>query len=96
MFEQLKPLLDAAKKFVADAIADRIEDAEQTIVREQRRIKRLKAQRTLSEKFLTEMAKPPKPFKMPKLSKRQLKARAKAMADAGFLPMMPARPAVNQ
>jgi hypothetical protein len=93
MFGELKPLLDAARKFVADTINDQIEDAEMKISTLQRKIKRLKAQRTLSDQFLKEIAKPPKPFR-PIFTKKQLAAMKKAQAGAG-IPMPPAKSAVG-
>jgi hypothetical protein len=60
---EMKPLMDAAKKFAADTINDQIEDAEAEIAAYQRKIKRLKAKRTFFDKFVKEMSKPPKPFK---------------------------------
>ena len=73
MFGEMKPLLDAASKFAADTINDQIEDAELEIAAWQRKIKRLKAKRVFFDKFMKEMAKPPKPFKMRKPTKAERK-----------------------
>ena len=73
MFGEMKSLMDAAQKFVADTISDQIEQAELEISAQQRKIKRLKAQRDLFSKIAKELAKPPKPLRMPKLTKAQRK-----------------------
>ena len=95
MFGDMKPLLDAAQKFVANAIGDQIEDAEMEIAAQQRKIKRLKSKRAFFEKFTKEMAKPPKPFKMRKPTKAERKQLEKLRRQ--FVPsavMVP--PAVGQ
>jgi hypothetical protein len=70
---EMKPLMDAARKFVADTIDDQMEQAELEIAAQHRKIKRLKQQRALFEKAAAELAKPPKAFKISKLTKKQRK-----------------------
>ena len=97
MFGELKPLMDAAQKFLAETINDQIEDCQTAIATQQRKIKRLKAKRAFFDKFAKEMAKPPKPFVPIKLTKAQRKAYNRAVAGIpGAGPAFPTSPAVGQ
>lgn len=82
MFTDLKPLIDAAQKFVGDTINDQIEQARLEISAQQKKIKRLKAQRALMARFAKELTKPPKPFYAQKLTKAQRKRLEKLRRQA--------------
>jgi len=70
---ELKPLMDAAQRFVADAVSEQIQNAEMEIASLQRKVKRLKARRVFFDKVIKEMSKPPKPFKFRKPTKAERK-----------------------
>jgi hypothetical protein len=80
MFGEMKPLLDTMDGIVRNHIDQQIEDAASEIVFQKRKIKRLKSQLVYLMAFTKELAKPPKPFKPPKLTKAQRKAYDRTMA----------------
>ena len=67
----MKALMEAAQKFANDAVTSQIEDCRAKIAAEQRKLKRLQAQKKFFYAVMKELAKPPKPFKPPKMTAKQ-------------------------
>lgn len=71
MFDDMKKLYAAAGKFATDAVGAQIEDARATIARQQRKIRQLNAQKKFFKALISELSKPPKPYKPPKMTRKQ-------------------------
>lgn len=75
-------------------IEEKIEDSKTDIENKKRAIQRHKRTLKLFDAFAKELAKPPKAFKFPKLSKAQLKKQREMLRQAG-MPVMPTAIAVQ-
>ncbi len=71
---ELKPMIEAASRMLGSQIDAQIDDAEAVIASKQRKIKSLRQQKAAMLAMMKEAAKPPKPFKMPRMTKAQRKA----------------------
>lgn len=90
----LTAISNLAMKLARQMVEEKIEERNQEIENLKRAIKRDKNILKVFDAFAKEMAKPPKPFQFPKLTKAQKKQQAELQKRYG-MPVMPTAPAVQ-
>jgi hypothetical protein len=90
----LTAISNLAMKLARQMVEEKLEERNQEIEMLKRAIKRDKNILKVFDAFAKEMAKPPKPFQFPKLTKAQKKQQAELRKRYG-MPVMPTAPAVQ-